>query len=448
MATKFNYNSSLGVSIVTGIGAMFAYYDFCIFGLMAAYLAEVFFPGEQTINSVETVYFLFSIAYFARPIGGIFFGLIGDRYGRSAALVSTMVMMSISTILIGILPSYHEYGFFSAFLLVMLRLLQGFAFGAELPGGLTLVAELSNKNKLSFYCGIVMAVNCFGGVAGSFVLYLLSVSLEKEEIVSWGWRIPFLLGGVSALFSVYLQKKIVDPIKNLREYSKLNFKYLKELTTPVLEIIYNRAATIVLGIILTAFFACLVLLGIYFCTYLPHTYGYQSQDIYLARTISRTFACGLLIVVGIFVDRIGSGKIVLATLVTFILLTIAYVIFDPLQAATKSVLMIFFFAYEGIQAVFVAAYIPLIVKILNGRARFTGMAICYNFGFSLSSLLPISFSNIIDVYDEPLVVFIIPSALAVICIITLFFYANRNTIAQLLYAEKTSKTNISAIGAG
>jgi MFS family permease len=403
-------NNDIRNTVLVSLGTALAYYDFAVFGMMAKYLADTLFASIHVDSAIIFVYLMFSMAYFARPIGGLIFGLIGDRFGRKLSLLLVTLTMLIATFAIGLLPNNQSMGILAGIFLAILRLLQGLAYGAELPGVLVFVSERTSISKMAFQCSIVMAVTGLGTVLSTLILYLMSSTLDYNAIVAWGWRLPFILGGILAVINYYFRLKIVEEIRVKPQHNI--FFPLKDLLT-------NHSCAIVFGILLTSFFACLLLMDIYFITYFADNYAYKTQDIYFARSISRTLSSFLFILFGLLTDRLGSIKIITYTLCAFIVSIAIYVIFDPLDSGKVSSLTICLCLHEALFVAYAAAFIPLIINFFDPQVRFTGFAMCYNFGFALLGFLPKAFSHMIIEYDEPLIIFIVPIILAILVLMTI-----------------------------
>jgi MFS family permease len=400
-------------TIMISFGTALEYYDFAIFGMMANYLADVFFSSTNINSSVVLVYFMFSLAYFARPIGGLVFGLIGDHFGRRASLLLVTLIMALSTFSIGLLPTNSALGIYSGVFLALLRLLQGFSYGAELPGVLITVAEQSGMKKIALRCSIVMSITGLGAVIGTLVLYIMSLTLDHAAIVAWGWRIPFILGGMLALLSYYMRSQLVQPLKH--QVSN------KSIFSPLRHLLRYDSCKLLFGLLLVSFFSCLVLMEMYFITYYPQHYFYKLQDMYFARMISRTLSSICLVLFGLLVERIGSIRLLIYTLLLFLIFIMVYVILDPLRSSEITHLITFLCIYEILLVAYIAALIPFVINFFDANVRFTGLAICYNFSFALAGLIPKTFGYMIEDSDEPLVIFMMPVALACLVLMSIIW---------------------------
>jgi MFS family permease len=196
--------------VASSFGALLEWYDFYIYAALASVFGTLFFPSGN-----ETTAFLASLATFGagflvRPIGALFFGRLGDRIGRKYTFMATIVLMGISTIGVGLLPSYNKLGIAAPILLVSLRLLQGFALGGETGGAATYLAEHSPDGKRGFYTSSLQTTATLGLLASIAVVSASRASMDAHAFQAWGWRVPFLVSMILLGISVYLRTKLAE----------------------------------------------------------------------------------------------------------------------------------------------------------------------------------------------------------------------------------------------
>ncbi len=233
---------------ITALGGLLEYYDFIIFALMAGYLANHFFPNSDPHTSLLTTFATFSVGYLSRPLGGLLFGHLGDRYGRKCTFAVTVLIMALSTTVIGCLPSYAQIGIWAPILLTLLRLLQGFSIGGEIPGAITLLSE-SNQKHLGIIISLLLFGVLNGLLLGHLIHSLLTHWLEPQSMQSWGWRLPFWLGGSLGIFSYFIRKHIHES----KLFLELNNQKLRQ-QIPVLVLIKSYKKTVLAGILLVLSF--------------------------------------------------------------------------------------------------------------------------------------------------------------------------------------------------
>lgn len=187
------------------------WYDFSVYAFLAATIGTLFFNSKHPKVALINAFFWFTISYIARPIGSVFWGYFGDKFGRKKALRWCLFFMAIPTILIGVLPTYDQIGVITTIFLVIFRIIQGFAAGGELPISACYVYELAPIKKKNFLCSVVAASPMIGVLFGSVVAYLLSIMFTENEMLLYAWRIPFLLGFFVLIFILYARKALKKP---------------------------------------------------------------------------------------------------------------------------------------------------------------------------------------------------------------------------------------------
>ncbi len=227
------------------IGNTLEYIEFTTFIFLAPVIADIFFPKQVPTLAIIFTYLTIVITYLFRPIGGMIFGSIGDRYGRKLVFSFTLLLMAIPSFIIGILPTFAQISYFAPILLVLMRILQGCSMGGEVPGSITYVVEKFRQENYFFYCAILTCGANIGIVIGSQIISLLSQSTSHSFIYSIGWRILFLSGSILAVIGFYVRSSISesDEFINLTITKQIN----KE---PFLVLIKNYSPEIISGIML------------------------------------------------------------------------------------------------------------------------------------------------------------------------------------------------------
>ncbi len=191
------------------IGNCTEWYDFGVYAYVATYVGAAFFPGDSA-SSTLSVFAIFAISFLVRPLGSLFFGPLGDRIGRQRVLAVTILLMSGSTFLIGLLPGYSVIGYAAPILLLLCRMLQGFSTGGEYGGAATYIAEYAPTKRRGFFGSWLEFGTLVGFGLGALIPTWLILSLSDEAMQSWGWRIPFLIAGPLGGIGLYLRKKLED----------------------------------------------------------------------------------------------------------------------------------------------------------------------------------------------------------------------------------------------
>ncbi|TFD68067.1 MFS transporter [Cryobacterium ruanii] len=192
----------------TIVGNTMEWYDVGIFGYLITTMGPVFLPEADA--SVQTLFLLgtFAATFFARPLGGVFFGWLGDRIGRQKVLATTLILMAASTFAVGVLPGYAQIGVWAAVLLVFVKLVQGFSTGGEYAGATTFVSEHAPDNQRGYFASFLDMGSYLGFAIGASLVSVLQLTLGQEIMEAWGWRVPFLIAGPLGLIAIYFRMKI------------------------------------------------------------------------------------------------------------------------------------------------------------------------------------------------------------------------------------------------
>jgi MHS family proline/betaine transporter-like MFS transporter len=189
-------------------GNVLEWYDFAIYAYMATVIAKKFFPAGDEVTSLLSTFAAFGIGFVVRPLGGILIGRLGDRRGRRTALLLTIALMAVGTVLIGLTPTYETIGVAAPVLIVCARLMQGFSAGGEWGGSTAFIVEWAPEGRRGLYGSLQQCSVAGGLLLGAAVAALTSTVLPADALESWGWRLPFLLGGLLGPVGLYMRKHI------------------------------------------------------------------------------------------------------------------------------------------------------------------------------------------------------------------------------------------------
>src|SRR5271168_3935763 len=193
------------VIMASSVGTMIEWYDFYIFGSLAAILGPKFYPPGNDTFAYIAYLATFAVGFLVRPFGALFFGRIGDVVGRKYAFLVTLTIMGLSTFAIGLMPSFATAGWFSPIVLILIRVLQGLALGGEYGGAVVYVAENVPDNKRGFYTSFIQITATLGLFVSLIVILITQNSMSKEDFSAYGWRIPFLISIILVAISLYIR---------------------------------------------------------------------------------------------------------------------------------------------------------------------------------------------------------------------------------------------------
>jgi MFS family permease len=369
------------VILLASLGGALEFYDFVIYSQFAQYIGSAFFPNDDPLISLVVSFSVFAVGYFARPLGGIFFSHIGDRIGRRRVLIITILLMSGATTAIGLLPTYAQWGVAASILLVLLRVIQGFCLGGELPGAISYVVEMAPRRS-GFSVGIIFFCVNSGVFLAALLNLLVHETLSVEEIGAWGWRIGFLVGGVLGVVSFLLRLSLEES----REFSRIR-KVAGASAVPFAELLRTYPKAVVVGTAILAVTAGFNGLLFAMPAFLPQTMGYEAVDVIEALNVALAITSVGLLSVAWLSDRFSRKAIVLTG--TILLMVLSWPFFKA--AEDHSMNLIVMFAIVGVVGSFCnGTVIGIAADLFPTRIRFTGVATSYNLSFTFfSGLAPV-----------------------------------------------------------
>jgi MHS family proline/betaine transporter-like MFS transporter len=304
---------------VAAFGTFIEYYDFSVYGYVAATLAIVFFPGDDPVIGLLNTLLVFGSAFVVRPLGAVFFGRLGDRRGRRTSLIASITCMGVAATLTGLLPGYAQIGVLAPILLVLLRMLQGFSTGGEIGGAAAYIHEWAAPNRRSLFVSLIPSVAQLGKGLAAGLAALAAAMMPAADLAAWGWRIPFLLALPLGILCLVMRLKVEDS----PEFQAINKTTEGTSKAPFKEVLtkYPKALAKVTSISLVqnlGTYIGTVFVAVYFSEVLGFTKGEASTIVLLAVL----FAALLIPMAGQLGSRIGSKKVLLWSYVAYVAVTI------------------------------------------------------------------------------------------------------------------------------
>lgn len=303
------------------LGNAMEWFDFGVYGYIAVTLGHVFFPSDNPAVQLIATLATFAAAFLVRPLGGLVFGPLGDRYGRHKILALTMVMMAAGTFSIGLIPSYQRIGIAAPILLLVARLIQGFSTGGEYGGAATFIAEYSTDRKRGLM-GSWLEFGTLGGyIAGAGTVTALQMTLNDAQMLDWGWRVPFLIAGPLGLLGLYMRLKL-EETPAFQAYSEQVDD--READRPGLVDMIRlhwRQLVKCVGLVLVFNVTDYMLLT-YMPNYLTVTMGYEESKGLLLIILVMLVMMPLNIVGGMFSDRLGRRPMIIGACVALLVLSV------------------------------------------------------------------------------------------------------------------------------
>ena len=358
------------------MGNFVEWFDYAAYGYLATVIALTFFPQTDKTTALLATFAVFALSFIVRPLGGLVWGHFGDKYGRRSALSWSILIMSISTFCIGLLPTYNHIGLWAPALLLLIRLFQGFSASGEYAGASAFLAEYAPEGKRGLYTSIVPASTAAGLLFGAVFVAGLHSWMSVEDLHSWGWRLPFLLAAPFGLVGRYIRMSLQDTPKFLEMEKRLE---AKDCAThaPVRELLTVHRRSVMIGIGVTCLNAvAFYLLLSYMPTYLSTEMGMSESDSFLASTVSLASYIGLIFLMGKLSDRFGRKTMLLTASVLFLVLT--FPLFGMLENQPLMVILMIQIAFGAILAMNDGTLPCFLAEIFPTRVRFSGFAFSFN----------------------------------------------------------------------
>ncbi|MCW2632671.1 MAG: major facilitator superfamily transporter [Pseudonocardia sp.] len=375
-------SSPARVILASLVGTSLEWYDFFLYGSAAALVFnKLFFPGFDPATGTLLAFATYAVGFLARPLGGIFFGHIGDRLGRKGALVATLLLMGLSTVLIGVLPTYDTVGVAAPIMLVALRFVQGLGLGGEWGGAVLMSMEHGSPDRRGLNASWPQVGVPVGNLLATGVLALLSATLSNDAFLSWGWRIPFLLSGVLVLVGLWIRTTIAEsPL-----FTEVQEQQAKA-RMPILDVLreHPRELLVAVGARLgtdVAFYT----FTLFILSYVATTLKLPRELALNAVLVGSAAQLVLIPLFGSLSDRVGRRPVYLfgalgAAVWVFVFFTLLETRSTPAIVAAAVVGLFFHAAMYGPQAAFIA-------ELFGTRLRYSGASIGYQLAGVLGGAL-------------------------------------------------------------
>ena len=362
-------------------GTMIEWYDFYIFGSLAAIMSGLFFPSGNELVSFLLTLATFATGFAVRPFGAIVFGRVGDLVGRKYAFLVTLLIMGGATFVIGLLPTYAQIGIAAPLILVALRLLQGLALGGEYGGAAVYVAEHVPDNKRGFYTSFIQTTATLGLFVSLGVILIVRTAMSEAEFKSWGWRIPFLLSILLVAMSYYIRVRLKESplFTQLKSQGQTS-------ATPIRDSLGSRRNWRVILLVLFGAAAGQAVVWytgqFYALFFLQNVLKVDFVKANIIVAVALALATPFFIVFGALSDRIGRKKVMMTG--NLIAALSYYPIYQAMKAASEPLQPVLMTALVFIQVIFVTmVYGPIaafLVEAFPAKIRYTSLSLPYHIG--------------------------------------------------------------------
>ncbi len=373
------------VVIASFVGTSLESYDFYVFAYFSAiFSAPLFFPEQDLAAGTILSFLLLAMSYLVRPLGAIIFGHLGDRIGRKRTLLWTIGIMGIATGAIGLLPDFAQLGILAPILLAVLRIVQGLSLGGEWGGSILLATEHASYRRRGFYAALPQLGSPVGTILTGALFLLLTFTLSNEDMLAWGWRLPFLLAFPLLAVSLYLRLAI-DETPIFKALVTTN----RRARIPVLDVFRTHPFAVVVAI-------CAALLGIgsyslmntYTLAYGVTTLGFSYQELFQATLIGSLLQLVTIPAFGILANRIGSARVVAIGALGTLLIT--FPMYWMLQFATFPILVGTMIIGGILPTLAWAGLGGLMSDLFSGPVRYSALSIAYSVAAVISGLIPLA----------------------------------------------------------
>lgn len=358
------------------VGTFVEWYDFLIYGLSAPVLALHFFPEANPTAGLLGTFAIYAIAFFIRPLGGLFFGYLGDRMGRIRILSTTILLMGAATVLTGLLPTYASIGLAAPALLLLCRLAQGFSAGGETSGGLSYILESAPPDRRARWVAIGVASSFLPVVLGALFILGLRTGLGEASYTAWAWRLPFILGGVLAVVGLWIRRHLDDP----EEFTE------SVAAAPARNPIRAAARTSTRALVTVVLLVAVQAVGAYLLNGYMYTYLVKVVRLEATAALATNSAAVLAIVVllpvfGAVADHVGRKPLMMAGSIWILALSYPALKLAGTASAAGALAGQLLIAV-GV-ALFAAGGFVAMLELFPTAFRFTGHAIAYSLGYAI-----------------------------------------------------------------
>jgi MHS family proline/betaine transporter-like MFS transporter len=363
----------------SALGNCMEWFDFGVYSYLAATIGKVFFPGASPTAQLISSFATFAAAFVVRPLGGLVFGPLGDRIGRQKVLATTMIMMAAGTFVIGLIPSYATIGIAAPVLLLLARMVQGFSTGGEYGGATTFVAEYSPDRRRGFLSSWLDFGTFVGYALGSALVTVLNLWLTEDQMLSWGWRLPFLIAGPLGLIGLYMRLKLEESPAFQQQLDEHEKSLAQESVGTEFKTIVKkhwRPLLVCMGIVLLYNVTNYMVTG-YLPTYQTETLGRSSGFADVLVLVGMVWIVVLITFLGRLSDHVGRRPLYAVGAAAMIVLAVpAFLLIksDGTVAPVLGVLLL-----STLLACFAAPSAATLPALFPTAVRYAAMGIGFNF---------------------------------------------------------------------
>jgi MFS transporter, MHS family, proline/betaine transporter len=366
--------------LAASAGNLLEWYDFAVYAAFAIYIGANFFPQGAPGADLIKAFLVFGLGFVIRPLGAIVIGLYGDHAGRKAALTLTILVMACGTLVIALTPTYAAIGTGAPLLLIGGRVLQGFSAGGEIGNAAAFLVEHAPDGKKARLTAWLQASMGMSNILGALVAFAVTSLLTKDEMVRWGWRVPFLIGLSIAPLGLYLRRALAETPAFRAEAMRL---HRERAAASLVKVVRDNATSLLIGFGISTLWAVAVyVLFIFMPVFVQRALGFSASQAFGASLVENVVFVSGCFAFGAVADRIGHARVV--TLGAAALAVGVVPLFVWLDAARSLPVLISVFAVLGAMVASFASVTPTLLSGLFPVAqRATGLSLVYNGAFTI-----------------------------------------------------------------
>ncbi|MCA1226804.1 MULTISPECIES: MFS transporter [unclassified Saccharopolyspora] len=363
------------------IGSALEYYDFFIYGTAAALVFnKIFFPASSPATGTLLALASFGVGYLARPVGAFVLGHVGDRFGRKRVLVLTVLLMGLATVGVGCLPTYEQIGVAAPITLVALRLLQGFSAAGEQSGASSMTLEHAPEHRRGYFTSFTLSGTQAGQILATAV-FLPIAAMPQEQLLTWGWRVPFWLSGVVVIVALVIRRTLDETPVFQRESAK------EDREPPIAALFREHRADVLRVVVASTVAAVSTIFTVHALSYAVNTVGLERSPMLWVGVLANVVALAAIPLCALLSDRIGRKPVFIGGTAACAVLMFGYL--WSISTGRYSLIfltgiLLFGIAYSAPNGVWPAFY----AEMFPPKVRLSGMAVGTQIGFAVAGFSP------------------------------------------------------------
>ena len=388
-------NTKIKQFIKASFGNIIEWYDFSLFAYYAVVMGNTFFPKGDTKNSIVEIFLVFGVGFIARPLGGYFLGILGDKFGKYFSISVAIYGMSIASFLIAFIPSYNSIGYASVTLLLFFRLIQGVSAGGQFSGLMAISSEATD-DKRSFLAGIAYSVSTIGFLSAICTAYIINL-ITPESFTNDQWRIAFFISGILGIIYHLLNKKN-DTSKKITTNSLTNMKKIN-----IINIIKEQKFAFLGICILVIFQGSMYFFSYsYMYTYLTEILHYSHSNSYIISIVMLCVGCIFYPILGYVADK--TNKQVISIIGTIITIPFCFLL---IESGNIYLTIIYGIALVICHTAISSGISSITAEVFFPKWRMTGSASSYNIGIAVSGFFPMLCQTSINEYGRNSLIYLV-----------------------------------------